>query len=150
MEGSPTKNWPMNKGVLFSSGSRRIVESSRSVIATRNEFMIDLKTNKHSYSIGDELTGKVSTVAYTGTPVSKKVELDIKRLFYLNGKLNEDEVVLKKTLLTSTDGKAEFDFHLKDEGNYRITLSSVDSNGRTISQTRRIYVYSKSSSNCPV
>jgi uncharacterized protein YfaS (alpha-2-macroglobulin family) len=129
--------------VKVTDKSRKVVESETTVMVTKGEFRIDLRTDKHSYKEDENVFVKVTTKDYTGKPVSKMVNVEIKR-YRWKDKKSEEELFFKKIIETSSAGKAEFDFKADEVGRYTIRLTSTDSRGTQITGSRSVYVYNYS------
>jgi uncharacterized protein YfaS (alpha-2-macroglobulin family) len=129
--------------VKVTDKSRKVVESETTVMVTKGEFRIDVKTNKYSYKEDEDVFVKVTTKDFIGRTISKMLDVEVRRTLRKD-KNSKEELFLKRTIKTSQEGKAEFDFKVDKVGRYEVVISATDSRGTKITGTRSVYVYNYS------
>ncbi|MDB6059647.1 MAG: alpha-2-macroglobulin domain protein, partial [Verrucomicrobiales bacterium] len=106
--------------------SRRTIEGSGSVLATRQEFYAFIEGNAGWYQARNEAFFNVRTLTPNNEPVATKGEVVVYRISYTDSQSHETEV-RRWDAETDADGRLAFKYQIPSEGQYRITYSTRDS-----------------------
>jgi uncharacterized protein YfaS (alpha-2-macroglobulin family) len=119
--------------------SRRTIEGSGSVLATRQEFYAFVEGDAGWYQARNEAFFRVRTLTPNSEPVATSGEVIVYRISYQDSQPKETEVT-RWDAETDADGRLSFKYQIPSEGQYRVSYSTRDSQNAEVLGTAVFWV----------
>jgi len=124
--------------------SRRTIEGTATVLATRQQFHAFMELNRGWYQPGSQATVDINTRTANNIPVDIEGKLTFVRINSVGADLKDDvvqQVVRTWNVKTEVNGHAAFTFQVPGEGQYQLIFEVQDAWNQAISSVVNIWVY---------
>ena len=123
--------------------SRRVITGTGDVLATRNQFFINVDTDRGYYQTGETVKMTIASLLPSQSPIRTKGTVRIARVAFTgdNGDVIEEHAVVEQGRETDSNGALEFTWDSASPGQYRLSFIAKDAWGKEVVGSSLVWVW---------